>query len=119
MVSLGKIEVWQIHKKSEQIWNSPLQHSTSSFLNFINSKKRNLDEEKDKSRIAWSRLGNEYTDALMSYDSNVADKNLTNQPAASVVNNYSGNAYCNVKEIISYVHHKYSIIKHVITINSL
>jgi hypothetical protein len=57
----------------------------------------------DKSRIAWSRLGNEHTDALMSYDSdadfddhtildnidNVAG-NLTNQPAAPVVNNYSG-----------------------------
>jgi hypothetical protein len=62
----------------------------------------------DKSKITWSRLGNEHTDALMSYDSdaddddhNIVDKNanniagnLTNQHAASVVNNYSGNAYC-------------------------
>ena len=86
----------------------------------------------DKSRIARSRLGNKHTDALMGYDSdtdvddhNTVDNannvagNLTNQPAASVVNNYSGNAYCNVKVIISHVCHKYSIIKHVITINSV
>jgi hypothetical protein len=95
--------------------------------------KRNPAGEMDKSRIAWSRLGNKHTDALMGYDSdtdvddhnivvenanNVAG-NLTNQPAASVVNNYSGNSYCNVKVIISHVCHKYSIIKHVITINSM
>lgn len=54
-------------KKSKQIGNSHLQHSTRSFLNFIScDEKKNRAEEMDVRKIAWSRLRNEHTDALTS-----------------------------------------------------
>jgi hypothetical protein len=102
-------------KKSKRIRNNPLQHSTRSCLKYITSckGKRNLAGEMDVCVIAcWSRIGGKHTNALMSFnasdtdddDHNIVDNtdnlvgNLTNQSAASLVYNYSGNAYWNVKK---------------------